>query len=64
MWGDVAVGAVTCDFDRAVEGYDGDDELAEEGVDSETSSLESGTASNALVLGHFSTTGQLGGWQK
>lgn len=33
-------GVVMWDCDRAVEGYDGDDELAEEGIDSETSSLD------------------------
>jgi hypothetical protein len=58
------LGAVTCDCDRAVEGYNGNDELAEVGIDFETSSWESGANSDPLVFGHFSTTNQLGGWQK
>jgi hypothetical protein len=49
----VGLGAVTYDCDRAVEGHNSNDDLAEEGIDSETFSLESSAEFGPLVLGHF-----------
>lgn len=46
------------DYNRAVEGYDGDDELAKEGIDWKMSFLESGNDLEYFVLGHFSTADQ------
>ena len=46
------------DYNRAVEGYDGDNELTEEGIDWKMSFLESGNDPEYLVLGIFSTADQ------